>query len=126
MRKTNPKIGQQLKMWEEQNAARLRIAQAHFDAQDKETQEVILLVRDRIVSYSSGHAAFYPDGKRGARIAVEIDPQWVTGNAFYMATQIMLDLAKMDVQVANYKFPDLICLECGEPVRDKKVRKRQR
>jgi hypothetical protein len=126
-RKTNPKIAKQLKTWNLQNEARLRIAKAHFDAQDKETQEAISYVRDRIVSYSSGHAVFYPEGKRQpAGLVVEIDPEMILANALYMATMIFKDLATMDVQVANYQFPDLICAECGEPVRKDSVRKRSR
>lgn len=118
------KVSRQLEIWLKQNEARLRIAQAHYDAQDATTQEVIEAIRDRIVSYSAGRAAFYPNGKKGGvGVAVELEPEWVAANAFYMATQLLKDLATVDVRVANYKFPDLICVECGEPLKPKRKRR---
>jgi hypothetical protein len=44
----------------------------------------------------------------------------------YVATEILKDLALFEIKVANYKFPDINCSNCGaeiEKTRPKKKRK---
>jgi hypothetical protein len=41
-------------------------------------------------------------------------------DGMYVATEIVKDMAQMDVQVANFEFPPKLCAECGDEIKPKK------
>lgn len=71
----------------DEKARQKAIAVASYEAQDSETQDVMDRIMERI----------------GA-------------DNLFTATEILKDMAQMDVQVANYKFPPL-CVECGTEIK---------
>jgi hypothetical protein len=108
-----------LEEWKELALARERIGRAAYDHQDSQTQDVMDRIRDRLVTGASGLVAI--GGHR-----VKVDLQYIEANAMYVSTEIMKDLALMDVKVANYKFPPVFCAECGAEIKKLPTRKRKK
>lgn len=116
-------IAQQLEIFEAATKARYRMATAAFDAQDERTKEVIRMIRDRLSVIATGTIRVFPQGRKNAGVTVQISQELVDNNLLYMATEIVKDLAFMDIRVENYSFPKVYCAECGDKLN--KVRKKK-
>ena len=97
---------------------RYEIAMAAYNSQDKGTQQALDRIRDRLVIGSTGLVTV-----KGQVIQVDIGI--IEHNAMYVATEIVKDLALLDIRVANYKFPEVLCAECGATLAKTKRSKRK-
>lgn len=103
--------------WKELVKFRERIAREAYDFQDDKTQGVLDRIRDRLVISANGLVQV-------GGFRVKVDLQYIEANALYVATEILKDLAMMDVKVATYKFPPTFCAECGAEIKPRKRRKK--
>lgn len=121
--KLDKRIQEQLEIFQAATEARYRIATAAFDAQDEPTKEALRMIRDRLSVLATGTIRIFPDGKRNPGHTVQIGTEYVDKNLLYIATEIVKDLAFMDIRVENYNFPKVYCAECGDKLT--KVRKKR-
>ena len=121
--KLDKRIQEQLEIFHAATEARYRIAMVAFDTQDENTKEALRMIRDRLAVLSTGTIRIFPDGKRNPGVTTQISQEYVDKNLLYMATEIVKDLAFMDIRVENYNFPKVYCAECGEKLT--KVRKKK-
>jgi len=120
----NSKIEEQLEIFRRQTEARGRIAEAAYEAQDKQTKNAIDSIRDRLSIIATGNVLVYPDGKRNPGVSVQISTELVDHNILFFATEIVKDLAMMDIRIENYEFPTVYCAECQEKLTTKKKGKK--
>jgi hypothetical protein len=116
-------VARQLEIFELATKARYRMATAAFDAQDEKTKEAIRMIRDRLSVLATGTIRIFPDGRKNPGVTVTISQELVDSNLLYMATEIVKDLAFMDIRVEGYEFPKVYCAECGDKLN--KVRKKR-
>jgi hypothetical protein len=114
------RLDHELQVFMEQSIARASIAKRAYAPQDAETKAALDTMVDRIVSISRGVATF-KIGKR--KVAAEVPTEAVKNNALYLATEILKDLALLDIRIANFRFDPQRCAECGKPI-VRKVRKK--
>lgn len=113
-------INKQLKFFREATQARFDLAQQTFDAQDPETQAVVLRIQKMLCQNASGVIRVFPNGeKRNLSVNVSVEMDYIEMNAFYLAIEILKDLAFMDVRVANFKFSEAFCADCGVKLNDR-------
>jgi hypothetical protein len=110
-------IKQQLEIFEQATNARYRIARLAYEAQDSETRRILDMVCDRLKTAGSGYIRIFPNGKRNPSVAIPINLEFQDKNILFIATEILKDLALFDVKVANYKFPKVYCVNCGDRLR---------
>jgi hypothetical protein len=110
-------LDQELQIFTKQAHTRAQIAQRAYDAQDRETRLALDSMVDRIISISRGIATFKVKGRK---VAAEVPAQAVSDNAIYLATEILKDLALLDIRVANFRFDPKRCAECGKPLTTKR------
>lgn len=110
--------------------ARYDLARQAFDAQDPETQMVITRIQKMLCQNANGVIKLWPNGNKRAEraVMVTVAMEYIEMNAFYVAIEILKDLAMMDVRVAQFKFPESFCADCGVKLNDrgkgrKKVKK---
>lgn len=97
--------------------AKKRYDKAHrsYKQQDDDTQDAL----DRMTTLLCRIARkkmWVTTGGRQDRVVMTIPEETVYHNMFYMAVEILKDLAVMDVRVANYTFPADTCVECGKTI----------
>jgi hypothetical protein len=63
-------------------------------------------------------------GNREDRMVLTIPDETVYHNMFYMAVEIIKDLAVMDIRIANYTHPANLCAMCGTEIKPKKATKK--
>lgn len=107
-------VREQIKQWKEISLARGRLAQEAFDHQDAETQAVLSRVRDRLLLGANGIVRFTDE--KGRTFHHKVEMEYLGHNAMFIATEILKDLALMDVRVAHYEFPLTLCAECNERI----------
>ena len=117
------KVEEALKLFQLATDARYKIALAAYEAQDADTKNAIDGIRDRLTTIATGTIRIFPDGKRGASYTMQISTELVDANTLYIATEIIKDLAYMDIRVANYEFPTVYCADCGDKLTMKKKAK---
>jgi len=95
-----------------------------YDAQDNETKDAL----DRMIDLLSGIARkrMWVSQTRGSNVKaiVLLPDQVIRHNMFYMAVEILKDLAQMDVRIASFKFPEGLCLVCSNEIKPKKKRRK--
>jgi hypothetical protein len=108
--------------------ARYRVARTTFDHQDEATKEVIRRIQDRLSIGASGYVRVWPGGnKREERSElVNVGVEYLEMNALYVATEILKDLAMLDVRVENFEFPSSYCAECGVKLNQPKRKKKKK
>lgn len=116
-------MARQLEIFEAATKARYRIAMAAFDTQDEKTKEAIRMIRDRLSALATGTIRIFPQGRKNPGVTVQVSQELVDNNLLYMATEIIKDLAFMDIRVEGYEFPKVYCAECGDKLN--KVRKKR-
>jgi hypothetical protein len=113
-------IDRQVEIFQRATKARYDLAREAYDAQDEDTQEVIERIQRMLCVNANGVVRVYINGnRRKGGIPVTVDMDYIEMNAFYMAMEILKDLAMMDVKVANFKFPESFCAECGVKLNDR-------
>jgi hypothetical protein len=121
-------IERQVKIFQRATKARYELARQAFDAQPESTQEVIVRIQKMLCVNANGVVRVYFNGKRReGGVTVTVDMDYIEMNAFYMAIEILKDLAMMDVRVDKFKFPESVCAECGVKLNDRgKGKKKKR
>jgi len=120
-------IKRQVEIFQKATKARYDLARKAFDAQDEQTQEVILRIQKMLCVNANGVVRVYFNGnRREGGVAVTVDMDYIEMNAFYMAIEILKDLAMMDVRVAKFKYPESFCAECGVKLNDRGKGKKKR
>ena len=104
-----------------ESEARYRKAKKHYNSQDDDTQEVLDRITTHLLRIARKHMWV---GVGNDKIVMQIPEEIIYHNMFYMAVEILKDLALMDVRVANYTFPADVCVECGKEIKAKKKAKR--
>lgn len=107
-------VAAQLDLFKLATEARYELAMLAYKAQDKETQAALDLMVIRLRTLSTGQIRIFPNGKGQPGVVVPIEQAQSDQNILFLATEILKDLALMDVKVANYEFPPVYCVECGE------------
>lgn len=118
------RLAHQLELFRMATEARYELAMKAYKAQDRETQEALDLIVARLRTVSTGQIRIFPDGRTQPGVVVPIEPAQADQNILFLATEILKDLALMDVKVANYEFPKVYCVECGEKVTPTRSRRR--
>ena len=107
------KVEREVRIFNEQSRARAQMAERAYNAQDVETREALDSMVDRIISCSRGLIAVRVDDRK---VAAAIPVSAIRDNALYLATEIVKDLAVLDIRIANYRFEKDICVVCGEKI----------
>jgi hypothetical protein len=126
--KRNKEVEKQVEIFKRATQARYDLARQAFDEQDDDTQEVITRIQKMLCVNANGIVRVWLKGdkRREASVIVTVDMDYVEMNAFYMAIEILKDLAMMDVRIANFKFPESFCAECGVKLNDRGKGKKKR
>jgi hypothetical protein len=106
----DPKLSSIVDEFKMLSEVRFEIAQDAYAVQDELTQATI----DRMVATLQQYATGYITAKVGkTAVPVAIDNDYIGYNLFYLAVEIVKDLAFMDIRVAEFEFPDQVCASCG-------------
>ena len=106
----DPKLASVVDEFKELSEVRQEIAKDAYDVQDELTQQTI----DRITATLQQYATGYITAKvNRSAVPVKIDNDFIGMNLFYLAVEIVKDLAFMDIRVAEFEFPEQICASCG-------------
>lgn len=120
-------VVKQVEIFKRATQARYDLARQAFDSQDEDTQNVITRIQKMLCVNANGIIRVYVDGqKRNKSYTVTVEMDYIEMNAFYMAIEILKDLAMMDVKVAGFKFPESNCSECGVKLNDRGKGKKKR
>lgn len=110
-----------MKEFEAEAKARYTRAHKAYAQQDDDTQETI----DRITTFLLRIARKNMwVGIGNDKIVMTIPESTLYHNMFYMACEILKDLALMDVRVSSYTFPANLCAECGIELKPTKAKKK--
>lgn len=109
----------QMTVFSAEAKARYDRARASYEAQDEETQDAVTRMTNLLVRVARKQM-WFTVGKRDDRIILPIPEETVYHNMFYMASEIVKDLAVMDIRVAGYTFMAGVCAECGTEIEPKK------
>lgn len=102
---------------------RHEIARRLYERQDDETQEALDRMTTLLVRIAKRHM-WVGVGKQGDKIVFTIPEETVYHNMFYMAVEILKDLAQMDVKIAGFDFPRDVCADCHVPIKPAKAKKK--
>src|SRR5262245_25436912 len=92
---------------------KMELAQEAYDMQDAETQKVIDKMVETMRTYCTGYINVQLQPPTGALVPVKIDNEYLGYNLFFLAVEIVKDLALLDIKVANFVFPPSMCAKCG-------------
>jgi hypothetical protein len=95
-----------------------------FERQDDETQDAIERMTALLCRIARKNM-WVSAGSKGDRVVLTIPEEVIYHNMFYMAVEILKDLAEFDVKVAGFHFPPNLCAECFNPVKPKKAAKKK-
>jgi hypothetical protein len=107
--------------YEKDADARYTFAKLLFDAQDDATQDVILRLVEKMQHMTGQNYVRIRAGKNETALPIPYDVQ--QKNFLWIALKMLVTLAEMDIQVANFTPPPNICAECGTSTT---VRKKKR
>jgi hypothetical protein len=113
------KIDAEVGIFKQQSFSRSEIAQRLYNSQDGETQDAIDAMTERIVSVSRGLISVRPNGTKDA-VAVTLPNETIKENAFYLAVEIVKDLAMFDIRIANFRFDPKLCAACSKLLKPSK------
>lgn len=99
--------------------ARYDKAKKLYDKQDADTQEALDRMTTLLCRIAKRHM-WVGVGKVGDRVVSEIPETVIYHNMFYMAVEILKDLAQMDVKVAGFEMPSTLCAECHTELKPSK------
>ena len=92
------------------------LAKEAYDLQDEPTRLAIDRIMETLQVYATGSITVQLSPPRGALVPVRIDNTYLGYNLLWLAVEICKDLAFLDLQVANFKFPPSQCLKCGAEI----------
>lgn len=88
---------------------RYKMAMQVYEAQDRLTKEVIDRICDRLRIASTGVISV-------GGTPVKLEQQYIDYNILFIATEILADLALLNIQVANFEFHPAWCAECRQRI----------
>lgn len=103
--------------------ARYEKARRGYVKQSDDTQDALDRMTALLVRIARKHM-WVSVGKREDRVVIQIPEETIYHNMFYMASEILKDLATFDVRVADYTFPADVCVECGKEIKPTKKKKK--
>jgi hypothetical protein len=113
-------VDKQVEIFKRATQARYDLARQTFEVQDESTQEVITRIQKMLCLNANGIVRVWLKGnKRNKSYTVTVEMDYIEMNAFYMAIEILKDLAMMDVRVAKFQFPESFCADCGVKLNDR-------
>lgn len=91
---------------------------------DYDTREAIQRMTDLLCRIGRKQMYFTVGGRQD-RIVLDIPELTIQHNSFYLACEILKDLAIMDIKIEDYAFAPGVCVECGTEIKPtkKKVKK---
>src|SRR5262245_45492169 len=107
------------------SADRAARAKRVYDLQDNATKDAIDRIQDVLSEIARRHMWVGLAGD-SHRVVQVIPDQVVRDNMLYMAVEIMLDLARMDIQVEGFVIPKNLCAECKNLIQPRKRRSGRR
>lgn len=115
-----------LKEFQASSEERYAQAMKVYDAQSPNTQDAL----DRMIDLLSGIARrkmwVGVRGRQDERVVMTLPDQVIKQNMTYMAVEILLDLAQMDVQVEDFKMPANLCAVCKNEIKPAKKKRRKK
>lgn len=84
-----------------------------YKLQDTQTKRVIDRIVGVLQTYATGHITatvnntVYP---------IKIGNEYLGYNLAWLALEVVKDLAICDIRVASFKFPESLCIKCGDVV----------
>ena len=106
-------VAEQVAEYQAASERRFEIANEAYRAQDEKTRKIIDTIQEQLMIGASGTIRVYAGTEA---LAVKVDMEYVEYNTLYVATEILKDLAIFDVKIANYRFPEVYCVECGTKI----------
>lgn len=114
---------EQMEAFKVEAKERYTTARKLYEKQDDETQEALDKMTALLCRIARKNM-WVGVGKKDDRIVLQIPEETIYANMFYMANEILKDLALFDIRVATYTFPPDTCVECGHPAKPKKAKKK--
>jgi len=109
----DPRLKTVLEEFQATSLVKMEAAKDAYDCQDDETKAAI----DRIHATLQQHATGYINVKVGRQVVpVKVDREYLGYNLFWLATQIVSDLAFVDIRLASYQYSPLRCVSCGSEI----------
>jgi len=88
---------------------RYKMAMQVYDMQDSLTKEVLDRIRDRLRIASTGLVSVNGQPHK-------LEQQYIDFNLMFLATEILGDLALINVRVGNFKPSPMWCAECKQKI----------
>lgn len=107
------KLNEAMEEFESLSEVKYELAKAAYEVQDAKTQQVIDRIVATLRTYATGYVTFQLAPPRGALSTVKITNEYLGYNLFYLAVEVMKDLAMMGIKVAEFTFPPALCAQCG-------------
>jgi len=98
---------------------RYKTALKIFDYQDELTQEAIQAIADRMKISTTGVVQINDR-------PIKLPPETIEKNTFFLAVEIITNLALMGVRIANYQFNPRICGYCRRSIVKKAIKRQKR
>lgn len=109
----DPNLKSAVEDFEAVSLVKYEMAQDAYELQDEETQKVI----DRIAGTLRSYATGFLNVKVGnVYVPIKVDNDYLGYNLFYLAVEVVKDLAFLDIRVANFVFPPSQCVKCGADI----------
>lgn len=100
---------------------KMQYAKAIYDHQNGATRDAIDRMQSLLIRISRKQMKV---GTGMKKMTVEIPKDAIWNTAFYMAVEMLKDLAYMDIRVADFNWPEDQCMTCGKPVKAKRKKAR--
>ena len=112
-----------LAQFQAEAAERYELAMKVYKQQDSATKDALDRMIDLLCRIARTQMWVGTGTGKRERIVLSIPDQVVRQNMTYMAVEILLDLAQMDVKVEGFRFPDM-CVVCKKQVKPKKSKRK--
>lgn len=109
----DPDLRRATEEWQSISLVKYEMAKDAYDLQDDKTQKVIDRIVGTLQQYATGHITVKVGG---SYVSVKISNEYLGYNLLYLAVEVVKDLAFVDIRVANFTFPELLCAVCGDPM----------
>ena len=93
---------------------KFELAKDAYDQQDSETKATIDRIVGTLRQYATGYINVQLNPPEGAPVPVKIDNEYLGYNLYWLAVEIVKDLAFIGIRVENFEFPDTHCAQCGK------------
>lgn len=109
----DPDLRRATEEFESISLVKYEMAKDAYDLQDDKTQKVIDRIVGTLQQYATGHITVKVGG---SYVPVKITNEYLGFNLLYLAVEVVKDLAFLDIRVESFKFPELLCAVCADPM----------